>query len=767
MLEWIKQLDTSLFFFLNRDCGNGFFDIIMPFITSRANILFFPFMVLFFIKEKKRALIIFAVSFFSLLLADWITNVVKEFIGRERPCNVFGNVHLLAGCSKSFSMPSGHATNAFAFAVPFLLLTRNRLKYLFLLPAALVALSRVFVGVHYPLDITAGAAVGSLTALTVAYLFLLSEKRYKEKPDTTVLYVCLLALSIFRIYYILYGPLDLSTDEAHYWEWSRRLDLSYYSKGPMIAYLIALSTSFFGDNAFGVRIFAALFSALSSIILYRLGRDMYDERVGATSAALFQIIPLYSTFGVIFTIDSPFVFFWIVSLYLFWQAVKVSSKHYEVCTEATAGSGARNNCLLPTAYSKPFLLWIFLGVSVGLGLLTKYTMAFFYLCAFLYLITSVQMRRFLRTGIPYIALFVSVLVFSPVIIWNARHGWVTLRHTAGQAHVADGLTVSVKSFIEFIGSQFGVITPILFVMMMIALWKMRGAQSVIARSGAVPSGPRELGARFLSAFGGSERAPQSHGSEIASLEPAQSETSRLLRFARNDKSEGARNDEAETRGKFLLWFSAPVVLFFMIKSLQGKVQANWAMTGYITGLVAFSEVFISRWEHHKRYLKNVLITAIVLSLAVTSAAYYPSKFHVPLKLDPSARLRGWNELGKKVTAIYDDMSADDNVFIFSDSYHVSSELAFYVRGHPVTYCVNLGRRMNQYDLWPGVDRLMHYDGIFVTINDAELPGRIREACKDHEKYLYKIYERDKELRAYSLFVCRDFKGMNEEPIKEY
>jgi len=63
-------------------------------------------------------------------------------------------------------------------------------------------------------------------------------ERFKEKPYTTVLFIFLLSVSLFRIYYIQNGPLDLSPDEAHYWEWSRRLDLSYYSKGPMIAYLI-------------------------------------------------------------------------------------------------------------------------------------------------------------------------------------------------------------------------------------------------------------------------------------------------------------------------------------------------------------------------------------------------------------------------------------------------------------------------------------------------------------------------------------------------
>lgn len=685
MPEWIRQLDASLFLFLNRDCRNGLFDVIMPFITNRAIAILFPFLVLFFIKEKKRALIIFAIAFFSVLLADGITNAVKELIGRERPCNVFGNVNLLVGCSKSFSMPSGHATNGFAFAIPFLLMTRNRLKYLFLFIAVLVAFSRVFVGVHYPLDVIVGAGVGSLSAVAVTYLFLWAEGRYKYKPYTTILYVFLFALSIFRIYYIIYGPIDLSPDEAHYWEWSRRPDLSYYSKGPMIAYLIALSTSIFGGNVFGVRFFAVVCSVLSSLLLYRLGKEIYNERVGTASAILFQIIPLYSTFGIIFTIDSPFISFWILSMYFFWKAV--TGNGLQVIKEEQDASS-----LVSARHSSPVTrYWLFLGISIGLGLLTKYTMAFFYLCALLFLISSLRFRGLLKTITPYVSFAISILIFTPVIIWNAEHNWVTFRHTAGQAHIADGLTVSINSLVEFVGSQVGVLTPILSVLIMIALWKVKGDK---------PS-------------------------------------------------------------SFLLWFSLPVILFFVLKSIQGKVQANWAMAGYIAGLVAFSKVFIDKWRNHRISLRILIVVGISLSLIVTAAALYPSKFHIPLKLDPSSRLRGWKGLGAEVDSIQSSMKKND-VFIFSDSYQVSSELAFYAKGHPVTYCVNLGRRMNQYDLWPQFNNFMYYDGIFVTIGDGEFPTKIRDAFKGYEKSIYKVYEKGRVLREYSIFVCHDFQGMKDD-----
>jgi undecaprenyl-diphosphatase len=674
MPEWIPQLDTALFFFLNRDCQNWLFDLIMPVFSHRTKILILPFVLLFLIKEKRKALVIFAISFFSLLLADGTSHALKEITGRERPCNSFQDVHILVGCSGSFSFPSGHASNSFAFAIPFLLMTRDRLRYVFLGIAVFVSLSRVFVGVHYPSDVMGGVIVGVFSAAAMVSLYRWAEGRFRGKPYTTVMYVVLLALSIFRIYYIQYGPLDLSPDEAHYWEWSRRLDLSYYSKGPMIAYLIGLSTSLFGDNVFGVRFPAVVFSLLSSIFLYKLGKEMYHENVGAASALLFQLIPLYSAFGVIFSIDSPFIFFWIVSLYLFWKAAG-----QETPGHSSAG------------------YWLLLGVSLGLGLLTKYTMAFFYLCAFLFLMLSSQKRVLLKTAPPSLALLISMIIFSPVIIWNAGHDWVTFRHTAGQAHLADGLRISLTSLAEFIGSQLGVLTPVIFVHIMIALWRVGGK---------------------------------------------------------------AKRD-------FLLWFSLPVIVFFVLKSIQGKVQANWAMTGYITGLIAFSEVYLHKWKEVGPPLKKIIVSGIVLSFVVSAIAHYPSKFHIPVTLDPTARLRGWKELGRQVSDMHDEMRNGGSLFIFSDSYQIASELAFYGKGHPVTYCVNLGRRMNQYDLWPDFYGLINSNAIFVTIGDAQLHPRIKDAFAHYEKRLLRVHERDRLLKKYSVFLCYGFKGMQREKAGSY
>ena len=685
----LPVLDTSLFFFINRELQNSFFDILMPFITKRAYLFFLPFFLLFFLKEKKKAVLALILGFASLLIADWASNALKYVFERVRPCSALDGARVLVGCGESFSMPSNHAVNAFAFMVPFYVLIKNRMKYAFAAIAFVVAFSRVYVGVHYPSDILAGSVLGTIFAISVMQVYRWADERYKTKPYSTIFIVFLLALGLFRAYYILNGPLDLSPDEAHYWEWSRRPDLSYYSKGPMIAYLISLGTFVFGNTVFGIRIMAVIFSALSSIFIYRLGKQLYSEQVGFFSAILIQIIPLFSVYGIIFTIDSPFILFWIIALVFFNEALGQSSATSGQHSEEISKEDTKPNLSNPTSQ----LYWSLLGLSIGLGLLTKYTMAFFYPCAFLFLCFSKELRRLLRTKGPYIAVIVSILVFSPVIIWNANHDWVTLRHTAGQVHIAEGIRVSLKSFVEFLGSQMGVITPLLFSLMALSIWNLRGKRN----------------------------------------------------------------------SAFLFWFSVPVFAFFFFKSIQAKVQANWALPCYITGIVAFSAFYLKKFFQEGTGKKVFVASAIGLSLIVTSVAHYSSMVNLPTKMDPALRLSGWEDLGETVSGLYQEMSLAHPVFIFSDKYQVSSELAFYVKGKPATYCINLGRRMNQYDLWPGFENLVHYNAIFVRVDDTPVPERISEAFGKVEKKVFTAYtKKHTKIREYSIFLCYDFRGLKEQ-----
>lgn len=720
----VGSLDRSLFFLINRSAANPLFDLFFPFVTRKGYLLFLPYLLaLFWVDFRRRgaarepgaagAAVAILVAVCALLVSDWWGNEIKHLVGRSRPANVLEGVRLLVGSGRSYAFPSNHATNAFAFGVTLLVMTRGHLTRGFRIFTSaippLIAFSRVYVGVHYPLDVLAGAGLGSCVGLGAVVLSRRIRAWYAISPHATVLGVALGAVSAFRIFYILHGPIDLSFDEAHYWEWSRRLDLSYYSKGPLIAYLIFFSTSLLGDNVLGVRIPAVFLSALGSVLLFRLaailgegsdhgGSSQNRSRwfsqgnpPGLGAALLAQAIPLFAVGGIIFTIDSPFILLWILSLFLFWKA--------------TSKEGRTRD-------------WVYVGVAVGLGLLAKYTMVFFFLCGFLFLLFT-DKRELLKGPKPYLALLIALFVFSPVILWNAQHDWVTVRHTMGQAGVPKGLTVSLKSLLDFAGSQVGVITPILFFLMI-----------------------RALVAEWRNVREGSRAAPQS------------------------------------LPGVFLFWFSVPILAFFLAKSAQATVQANWAGPAYVGALLAFCRrQWGSRSGEGSGFpaRKTWITVGVGLALLTTAVMHYPNLLRLPPKMDPTARLRGWKDLGGRVTAVYDSLPAESAVFVFSDRYTIASELAFYMEGHPRTYCINLGRRMNQYDLWPdmnvaleairkrdGPGRPIH--GIFVRAGEVEMPGDVARAFGSWKKRVVRAESRGQVIKVYTVFVCFDFKGLRtEEP----
>jgi len=193
------------------------------------------------------------------------------------------------------------------------------------------------------------------------------------------------------------------------------------------------------------------------------------------------------------------------------------------------------------------------------------------------------------------------------------------------------------------------------------------------------------------------------------------------------------------------------------------------MFGYITGIVAAVRFSINDRSNIKRIFFS---TCIGLALLVTAVSHYPSIVGLPQNLDPSARLRGWKELGMEVSKL-SEQTGDRSVFIlFSDSYQIASELAFYVKGHPETFSINLGRRMDQYDLWPDMnDRAAELrrqegspavgavNGIFVRSGNSDMPLVVARAFDHYTKNLFQVSEHGRILREYSIFICYNFKNL--------
>jgi hypothetical protein len=468
----------------------------------------------------------------------------------------------------------------------------------------------------------------------------------------------LVCLSLFRIWYIVGVPNELSGDEALYWQCSRYMDWGYVTKGPGVAFCIWCTRIVLGNTELGVRASAIILSFGSSLVLYLLGRRLYNPKVGAFSAVMFQVTPIFAFYSIGMTIDPPFIFMWLLSLLLMHWAWKTASP----------------------------LAWVSLGLAVGVGILCKYTMALFFLSA-LFLLMSSPARRQLLTPWPYLALALCLAVTSPLILWNSHHGWVNFLHNIGQTQMSKGLRILPEQFFSFIGSQLGIVTPILLVMMVWSLFKLR------------------------------------------------------------------RQDPLS------FWFSIPLLFLFLIKSLQGKVQANWALCCYLTGLISFSAYFLAPFSTLNIRRRRLTIAAIAVAVCCTIFLHVACLIPFPSDLDPFKKVRcGSVQLGHEVARLAQNLKPQR--FIFSNKYMTASLLAFYVDGQPATYCVNLDRRINNYDVWPTFHNLLHYDAILVISGERNMPEQLTDRFRDYQKHLVKTRSTIGGIEnTYSVFLCHDFKGM--------
>ncbi len=183
MAEWLYSIDLMFFRWGNEALANPVGDWFFVFITEIKNfyVIYAVALIALMWFGKKRGVITVALLLLTIVFSDQISSfLVKPLFDRLRPCHVLEHVRLLVGCGGGKSFTSSHATNNFAMAV---LVSHfyPRARYYLMTWAALVAFSRVYVGVHYPSDILGGAVLGSLVALAVIFLYEQGMKLWKGR----------------------------------------------------------------------------------------------------------------------------------------------------------------------------------------------------------------------------------------------------------------------------------------------------------------------------------------------------------------------------------------------------------------------------------------------------------------------------------------------------------------------------------------------------------------------------------------------------------
>ena len=237
----------------------------------------------------------------------------------------------------------------------------------------------------------------------------------------------MLAIAAFNLIYNAFLPLH--PDEAYYWTWSKHLQLSYYDHPPMIAYLIKLAT-LGSQSEWAIRLVAVVCMTIAAWVTYRLARGLFNERVADIALLIMLFLPVTQAGYLVVTPDAPLILFWSLTLYCIYKALWEKKQSY--------------------------FYWA--GICAGCLLLSKYTGAVLFPGMLLFLISS-RYRTILRRRDIYVALLLAVILFSPVIIWNAQHDWVSIRfqlmHGMGGAKVFKLANVG-----DFLGGQAFTANPI-------------------------------------------------------------------------------------------------------------------------------------------------------------------------------------------------------------------------------------------------------------------------------------------------------------------
>ncbi len=502
-------------------------------------------------------------------------------------------------------------------------------------------------------------------------------------------YLLLGGLLLYRLAYIASGLIELSPDEALFWLQSKHLALSYYSKPPMVACTQLLGTFIWGDNAFGVRFFAPVISAVIGLFCLRFCAREISARFGFVLVLISNAVPLLMVGSNIMTIDPLSVLFWTAATLAGWRAVQPD--------------GAVRH-------------WLWVGLWLGLGFLSKYTELFLWLCWAVFFCLWPPARIHLRRPGPYLALLLNVLLSLPVLIWNSQHDWITVTHVGGRADFGHTFNLTTRYLFDFLGSEAALLNPVFFLGMVwagIAFWRAR------------PRDPRMV---YFFSMG----APEVFAYLLQSF-----------------------------HARVLPNWIAPAImplLFVMLLHWDQHRLRPWVRRAFYAGLLVGLGAMI--------FLTDTGVTRIVTG------------HYLPTEKDPLRRLRGWRQTALAAGEARQNLLKEGKpVFIICPEYGSTSLITFYlpeakagVPGQPMVFCWGADEPTTEFYFWPGYRFRQRAGDNAIFINFLPLASGkstpIPSSESPHEDLLRQfrsvkslgIFHADyagRPMKWFQLFECRD------------
>ena len=253
------------------------------------------------------------------------------------------------------------------------------------------------------------------------------------EPGPALLWLLLAVILAVRIVALAVSNAELFFDEAQYWAWGQEPAFGYYTKPPLIAWIIGATTSLCGDTPFCVRLPSPLMHFATSLVIHAIAAKLYSRRIAFWAALLYAILPGTSLSATLMSTDVP--------LLLLWSLGILAIVHHVERPSLAAG--------------------VALGVAIGLGLNAKYAMIYLPLCYAAYAVVSPKARATLRHPGTWAALAIAVLLIAPNLAWNAEHQFATFEHTRDNADW-NGRFPNVLGLLAYLGTQAAIIGPVPF-----------------------------------------------------------------------------------------------------------------------------------------------------------------------------------------------------------------------------------------------------------------------------------------------------------------
>jgi hypothetical protein len=215
----------------------------------------------------------------------------------------------------------------------------------------------------------------------------------------------------------------LGIGESYYFRGALHLDLSYFDQPPLFFWLGGLGIKLFGLNNFGIRLPSVLLFAGTSWLLFLVTKKLFNAKSGFWAVLIMNLSAVFTVaIACWFQPDAPLLFFWLTATYFI--------------VELMAGPGSQNSINTRNT-RKIYLLWIAVGITMGLATLSKYHVAFLFAGVFMFVGTNKSQRHWLWHPGPYIAILITFIIAFPVLWWNYNNGWVSFIFQGSRAGVKD------------------------------------------------------------------------------------------------------------------------------------------------------------------------------------------------------------------------------------------------------------------------------------------------------------------------------------------